>query len=172
MSLCASWWLKTCREAAPRKEQYVFIGNICVYALECLAPCPPRLLFHALHYHTESDRRVWQQRSCCSVNMTISAPLYWLLSFLYSWEAKLHQYHMYPNKLDTHAFIWDRCWRCLVVLQAPDFVNRKLDGWRQDKRISGLLLRVRDEACLCQRTCPSSPGNWSAFVLELSSVQK
>lgn len=92
--------------------------------------------------------------------------------FLYSWEAKLHQYYVYPDKLNTHAFIWDRCWRCLVVLQAPDFVNHKLDGWRQDKRISGLLLRVRDEACLWQRTCPSSPGNWSAFVLELSSIQE
>lgn len=123
---------------------------------------------------TTLSHRIWQE------SVTTEVLLLWIWQsvhlctgyFLYSWEAKLHQYYVYPNKLNTHAFIWDRCWRCLVVLQVPDFVNHKLDGWRQDKQIRGLLLRVRDEACLCQRTCPSSPGNWSAFVLELSSVQK
>lgn len=68
-------------DAALRKEQCVFTGMGCVeYMVGVTGTVPylmhlsPRLLFHTLYYHSESERRVrLQQRPYYSLSPTSSA---------------------------------------------------------------------------------------------------
>lgn len=155
MTLCASWWLKTQWSCSQKRTVCFYWEHMCI-CFGVPGPVPSQIVAP----RTTLSHRIWQESVTTEVLLLGESDnqcTFVLATFFIRGKQN------YINIM---------CWRCLVVLQAPDFVNHKLDGWRQDKRISGLLLRVRDEACLWQRTCPSSPGNWSAFVLELSSVQE
>lgn len=123
--LRASLWLKTCspREAAPWKEQYVFIGIRCVQymvgvsgSVPSLMHLSPRLLFHTLYYHTESDWRVrLQQRLYFSLNSTSQhcAPLYWLLRFPSLWETNSIKW----REITVRA--WYTCFHFRQALMLP-----------------------------------------------------